>query len=133
MTDQDTLARTICGEARGEGYAGMAAVANVVVNRFRAQKPRWGLTIAEVCRKPYQFSCWDEGDPNLPIIEALDETKGIFRDALDIARKAVGGFLPDLTRGATFYYAKGTPAPKWAEGHEPCAAIGRHLFFNDVE
>ena len=29
----DTLARTIWGEARGEGSAGMQAVANVVMNR----------------------------------------------------------------------------------------------------
>jgi spore germination cell wall hydrolase CwlJ-like protein len=38
MTDRDTdvLARTVCGEARGEGEAGMSDVACVVMNRVRA-------------------------------------------------------------------------------------------------
>ena len=35
----DTLARTLWGEARGEGRAGMQAVANVIRNR--AARPGW--------------------------------------------------------------------------------------------
>ena len=52
MTDQDTMARTIYGEARGEGQAGMIAVANVILNRFSLweKHPHFGNgTIESVC------------------------------------------------------------------------------------
>ena len=40
----DLLARTIWGEARGDGYTGMKAVANVIMNRV--QKGSWyGKTV----------------------------------------------------------------------------------------
>src|SRR5688500_4029200 len=63
-TDLDTLARTLWGEARGEGRNGMQAVANVIMNRYKLARSnsgyarQWGRTVAEVCRKKYQFSCW---------------------------------------------------------------------------
>ena len=131
-SDDDILARTLFGEARGEGDAGMQAVANVIVNRA-AQPCWWGATVKEVCLKPYQFSCWNAGDPNRSVIIALGDTNSIYTDALDIARGAIDGSLPDITNGATSYYAKGTPEPKWAFGKDSCAVVGRHLFFNDIE
>ena len=36
QSDKITLARTIWGEARGEGYSGMQSVANVIMNRYAA-------------------------------------------------------------------------------------------------
>ena len=46
MSDLDTLARTLWAEARGEGVAGMEAVAAVIMNRVNADlgnddKPDW--------------------------------------------------------------------------------------------
>ena len=131
MTDIDILARTIVGEARGEGDIGMQGVANVVLNRTNIGG-WWGDTITTVCQKPYQFSCWNENDPNRAIIEALDDTKSIFRDALAIAGKVISGELPDITNGATHYFAKGIPLPDWAQGKTPCATIGHHIFYNSV-
>lgn len=129
--DDDVLARTICGEARGQGDAGMSAVANVVMNRV-AKPCWWGATVKEVCLKPYQFSAWNVGDPNRAVILNLDDTHSIYNDALAIARQAIAGELPDATNGATYYFAKGTPEPKWAFGKDPCAAIGGQLFFNNI-
>ena len=64
----DVLARTIWGEARGEGKEGMEAVASVILNRTEIAKRLdgywWGNTIIQVCQKPYQFSCWNKLDPN---------------------------------------------------------------------
>ncbi len=61
--DVDTAARTIWGEARGENYVTKLCVATVIVNRWEAQT--WfGKTVQEVCLKPWQFSCWNENDPN---------------------------------------------------------------------
>ena len=110
----------------------MIAVANVVMNRV-AKGGWWGNTVREVCLKPYQFSCWLLGDPNRTIIINLDETFSIYRDALAIAQQACGGTLEDITNGATSYYAKGSPEPKWAIGKDPCAVIGHHLFYNDID
>ena len=131
-SDDDILARTLCGEARGEGDQGMAAVANVVLNRV-AKGGWWGTTVKEVCLKPYQFSCWLLADPNRAVILNLDSTFSIYRDALTIAQQACAGKLPDITNGATSYYAKGTPEPKWAFGKDTCAVIGHHLFFSDID
>ena len=57
--DADILARTIWGEARGEGKGGMEAVALVVLNRLDVSNQKggywWGNTLLDICRKPYQF------------------------------------------------------------------------------
>jgi N-acetylmuramoyl-L-alanine amidase len=128
--DVDTLARTIFGEARSEGTAGMTAVAAVIVNRV--DHPRWwGHDVVNVCRTPYQFSCWNKGDPNLAKIEAVTSTNTTFAQALDIASQAVLGALVDPTGGATSYYDNSIDPPYWAQGRTPSAAIGRLIFFRD--
>lgn len=135
-SDVDTLARTIWGEARGEGTAGMEAVACVVMNRYR--RPGWWSrnpdhipddTIAAVCRDPYQFSCWNPTDPNRLKVLGVTEADPLFRQALAIARRAVAGQLPDRTGGATHYYARYIAAPSWAASMRQTASIGVHRFF----
>lgn len=75
--DTDILARTIYGEARGESISGQEAIASVILNRVAFAKRRgrywWGNTIAGVCLAPWQFSCWNENDPNRKIIERADD------------------------------------------------------------
>jgi spore germination cell wall hydrolase CwlJ-like protein len=132
----DTLARTIWAEARGEpdARAGMAAIANVVLNRVR-WNTYWGRSITEVCQKPYQFSCWNKNDPNLAKLLDVTARDAQFAIALELAAAAVNGNPPsDATRGATHYYARTMAQPPgWSLGHQPCAAIGNHLFFNDIK
>ncbi|MGV3572452.1 MAG: cell wall hydrolase [Ramlibacter sp.] len=130
----DTLARTLWGEARGEKLAGIRSVAAVVVNR--ATHPRihwWGTTIVGVCRAEKQFSCWNPNDANLPKLLAVTEADDRFRVCLEVARDAVEGRL-DLERrlGATHYHTKAI-RPKWARHKIPCADIGNHLFYNDID
>jgi hypothetical protein len=128
----DVLARTIWAEARGEGETGMLAVANVIANRKRKQK-WWGKTIREVCLKPSQFSCWNENDPNRRKLLDVKVGDPAFDKALKIAEQVINGEVGDNTMGATYYYARSMRiAPKWAQGHLPCAQIGNHIFFNDV-
>jgi N-acetylmuramoyl-L-alanine amidase len=133
----DVLARTIYGEARGELVRGKEAVACVVVNRVRRARDRggaywWGADVESVCRKPWQFSCWNAGDPNRRRIEAVDETNRVFQTCLRIARRAIAGAIKDPTGGATHYHARSV-APPWAKGKKPSAKIGNHAFYNDVE
>jgi len=135
MTDQDIMARTIYGEARGEGIAGMQAVANVILNRFSLwdSHPHFGNgTIESVCLAPWQFSCWNENDPNLPILKSINDSDPVFIQCFEIAGNALEGSLADNTNGATFYYVRGSKEPTWAFGKDPCASIGRHLFFTNI-
>ena len=135
MSDQDILARTIYGEARGEGQAGMVAVANTILNRHALwdKHPHFGHgTIESVCLAPWQFSCWNENDPNLPKLKAVTFSDGVFAQCLQIASDAINGLIDDNTNAATYYYVKGSPEPAWANGKDACAVVGRHLFFKDI-
>lgn len=131
-TPIDTLARTIWGESRGEGYTGMCAVANVIMNRVKYAK-WWGHDIIDVCLKPYQFSCWNKNDPNLPKLEAVTDADPLFGQCLKIAMEAANGELKDVTDGATSYYDKRMRiAPVWAAKMVKTVDIGHHAFFKEA-
>lgn len=123
----DVLARTIWGEARGEGIAGMQAVASVVINRA-TRGGWWGADVVSVCRKPYQFSCWLRTDPNLVQLLAVGPDDARFAQAIQIAAQAVAGALPDNTGGATHYHAASI-RPAWAASMQYLTRIGGHLFY----
>lgn len=127
----DVLARTLWGEARGEGRDGMRAVASTILNRA-ARPGWWGRSVAEVCLRPRQFSCWLESDPNRAKLLAVDGRDRHFATALSVAVDALAGILPDYTFGATHYHALDC-APSWVKGRAPCAVIGRHAFYNDID
>ncbi len=128
----DTLARTIWGEARGEGSVGMQAVAAVILNRHKISEAKggmwWGNTPIQICQKPYQFSCWNRSDPNFRKLIDVGEDDLYFATALRIARRALCGALSDPTSGATHYHAAGI-SPYWAKNEKPVAVIGRHIFY----
>ncbi|WP_423803797.1 cell wall hydrolase [Paremcibacter congregatus] len=128
----DVLARTIWGEARGEGRQGMEAVAAVIMNRFHASAWYSAPTVAGVAMKKYQFAAWNQNDPNYNQLINVDKTDPAFAQALEIASQAIAGKLSDITGGATHYYADYIAAPNWTEGGEETAQIGRHKFFKGV-
>ena len=79
MTEYDLqiFARTLFGEARGEGDEGLEAVACVILNRFRANKWFTGYemqngkkipNVAQTCLKKAQFSCWNKNDVNYKML-----------------------------------------------------------------
>ncbi|MBL3677026.1 MAG: cell wall hydrolase [Alphaproteobacteria bacterium] len=134
--EADTLARTLWGEARGEGPGGMAAVACVVLNRVAVARARggrywWGADVVSVCLAPWQFSCWNRADANYAKVRSVTEADPYFATALRVARRALAGALPDPTGGATHYHAIGA-SPAWAAGAAPTATIGRHVFYRLV-
>jgi N-acetylmuramoyl-L-alanine amidase len=129
MTKDDlwTMAQTIYGEARGEGHAGLLAVAWVILNRARHSRK----SPADICREPRQFSCWNEDDLNYPLISgATLETPG-FASCLSMTLQVLTGILADPTKGSR-HYCTIASEPTWAEGHEPCYVLGHHKFFNDI-
>ena len=136
MSDIDVLARTIWAEARGEGIRGMEAVAAVIMNRVNAdlgndQKPDWwGEGVTAVCRKPWQFSCWNMDDPNRDKLIAVTGKDPWFAHAIEVARRAIKGELEDPTAGSDHYCtATVAPVTSWTAGRTPAARIGRHLFY----
>lgn len=133
---KDVLARTLWGEARGEGTIGMHAVAGVILNRVAiAQKYGsfwWGDNIVQVCQKPYQFSCWNRSDPNFQKLHRVDKSNLYFATALRLAARGLAGSLEDITLGATHYHARGIK-PYWANTKKPCTILGNHVYYSLVK
>lgn len=131
MTDnaQVVLAKTLFGEARGCGAAGMRHVASVVLNRV-AHPTWWGSDIVSVCLKPYQFSCYNQGDVNRAKLEAVTEADAWFAIAMRIAADAIAGKLVDDTQGADSYYALSLRYPPlWAHRAVHTFSDGWHTFW----
>lgn len=132
----DILARTLWGEARGEGPKGLRAVAHVVKNRVDLAHAGtvtwWGTDMISVCQKPYQFSCWNAADPNFTRLIQVDVHDAIFRQALAIATRVMNDpSLSDPTKGATHYH-RFDIQPKWAKDATPLIRIGAHVFYRIV-
>lgn len=129
MPEDELLARVLWGEARGEGAAGMSAVAAVVMTRVA--NPRWwGRDLRSVLLQRAQFSCLLNNDPNLPKLLGVGVADPAYRLALSIARQAIAGTLADETGGADHYLVTAIQSrTKWAKGRAPTAVIGRHSFF----
>ena len=96
------FAKTIWAAARGEPLEGQIAVANVIINRAR-QGGWWGDDVVKVCRKPKQFSCWNNGDPNRAKMNGLGLEDRAFARAVSVAAGAWAG--GDMTGHYQWRYA----------------------------
>jgi len=132
LPQADLLARCIWGEARGEPIRGKLAVAHVVLNRVKARS-YFGKTITEVILSPWQFSCFNENDPNLAKILGLSSKDPDLAYCRAVADMALLTGSPDPTGGATHYHAAQV-TPLWAESNQMVFLwrIGNHLFYREV-
>ncbi|MBL27901.1 MAG: hypothetical protein CMM50_10190 [Rhodospirillaceae bacterium] len=128
-SDLDILERTLWGEARGEGFEGMRAVAHVVRNR--ADDGRWPASLGAVCRQRAQFSCWNADDPNRRLLLKVGYEDAAFL----LARVAAATALAepdDPTEGANHYFARHLmekgQTPFWFDPDRVTAMIGNHVF-----
>lgn len=137
--DVRMLARTLWGEARGEPTEGQVAVAWVIRNRAERGRFAGRLfgqegAVAFVCLAPWQFSCWNEGDPNRTKLLVLAEDQ--FVDQLAIASNVLDGLVADPTNGADHYHTIEPPAwaqawpPDWAPTMRETARFGGHVFYD---
>ena len=125
--DVDTAARTAWGEARGDGILGMLAVIWVIYNRARDN--RWPDSPAGVARQPWQFSVWNQDDPNRIKIEQLSGNDELFNAAKGMARAIFDGQGgEDPTMGADHYFALWIDMPPWADQMTQTTEIGSHRF-----
>lgn len=130
LPDLDLLQCLIYGEGRGERIEGQIGIACVVRNR--ALNPNWwGKTWQEVMLKPYQFSCFNEDDPNLEKIKTRWRLRRV-DNAWRLARWVAGGVLfdwvPDITYGANHYHSNRVK-PDWADPLKVTVGLDRHLFY----
>lgn len=137
--DLDIMCRTIWAESRGEPEAGKIAVGFVIVERARlarAYMDKTGSrkhalygdgTIGSACLTPWQFSCWNERDPNLPkLLRAhKDPAWGTCMKAAEIV---LLGSRPNNNGHAT-HYCRVELRPSWARNQTPTTVIGRHKFY----
>jgi spore germination cell wall hydrolase CwlJ-like protein len=119
------LARTIYWEAKGEGTAGMEAIANVVMNRLGHKG--FPDTICDVVtqgreRGSCQFSWWCDGRSD----DAQEEKA--YALAKEIARKALNRELADRTSGALYFHHR-KMKPNWAAKYIKTVEVGEHLFY----
>ncbi len=132
-TVQMILARAIFGEARGETNEGKIAVGWVI--RKRAENPRWwGSCFHSVILKPWQFSAFNEGDPNRPFVEDPLHTNSewdrrAWHECYVIAGQILRNEADDPTFGADHFYSIIISPPPWAEEQKFTVQIGNHRFY----
>lgn len=121
----DCLTTALYFEARGEGDAGMAAVAQVIVNR--AQHPDFPKTLCGVIYqgagkgRGCQFSFACDGSMRQRRQAALWDR------ARSIAERAMDEPVSQAVGTATFFHATRI-SPNW-RGLQRVATVGRHVFY----
>ena len=110
----ELLARLINGEARGEPYQGMVAVAATVLNRVADS--RFPNTIAGVIYQSGAYTCVSDGQINLTPNEQSKKA----------AQDAINGWDP--TYGCIYYFNPSTATSKWIWSRPQVMTIGKHIF-----
>jgi spore germination cell wall hydrolase CwlJ-like protein len=133
--DKEVVAMTILGEARGEGKAGMYAVACVLKQRSINRK----LTPTQVClqnrivkgKRIHQFSCWNytslvQHGRNKSKLKALLETEeGEYAKML---ANNIHNLKRDYVEHADHYCTLKTQN-YWTRKSKPVKIIGNHKFY----
>lgn len=127
VSEQTDFAKCLWGEARGEGYCGMMAVACVIWNRHL----RWNQTVEQVVTGKNQFTSMADGGPN----PAQNDPQ--YMQAVAIANGFYAGPVEDITNGSCYYFNPATADSPWFTNnivdkpdlHPMKAVIGKHHFF----
>ena len=113
-SDLNLLTRLVYGEARGEPYQGMVAVAATVLNRVADS--RFPNTIAGVIYQSGAYTCVSDGQINLMPNEQSKKA----------AQDAINGWDP--TYGCIYYFNPSTATSKWIWSRPQVLTIGKHIF-----
>mgnify|MGYP001058418258 CR=1 FL=1 len=136
LTQREVVAMTILGEARGEGKAGMYAVATVINTRAINRE----ITPRQVCLQSWQFSCWNDSDVNKAKLGELYLTHPMRDYAIRLAAN-ITELKRSYTKNADHYCHKSLD-PYWSYRKvklnngkivriiiKPVAIIGNHKFY----
>ncbi len=133
--DEQTIAITLMGEARGEKKAGLYAVGCVIQQRSIERK----LTPAQVCLqnalnkngvRVWQFSCWKD-KPYIETMKRLLEANTEQAKYAKMLARAIckGHMLAQHFTGNANHYHASYVTPYWIKGYKPTKIIGKHLFY----
>tara|TARA_B100000519_G_scaffold185482_2_gene180687 strand:+ start:2843 stop:3394 length:552 start_codon:yes stop_codon:yes gene_type:complete len=142
--DEQIVAATLLGEARGEGRCGVYAVGCVLQQRSINRN----LSPAEICLQNDQFSCWEIGGKKLTLLEANKKyynQGGPIMYARQLARMIVAKRPLDRTfvGNADHFHAQWkmkknkqgkmekvlVKSPYWAKKENFTVIIGNHKFY----
>jgi spore germination cell wall hydrolase CwlJ-like protein len=127
-SQRDVVAMTILGEARGEGKAGMYAVACVIAQRSIEWKRNGkSITPKQVCLQEWQFSCWNKNDPNRKKLPTLLKTHQHAAYAKLLATN-INNLQRSYVSNADHYCHVNTHN-YWTRTSAPIKVIGKHKFF----
>ena len=148
LSDTQLLALLTKHEAGGEIKEGQIAVMCVIKNRvveggyfIDSSLLRNGLSnykciimknvyVSNINRFIYQFSCFNDSDPNRYRME-VEAISGIIpEDLSNLAENVIYGDTIDNTDGSNHYYNPNVvmKEPEWAKNAEFKKMIGNHLF-----
>lgn len=122
--DVDCLARNIFYEAGVEDQLGKYAVAQVTLNRVKANYKKWGNNICSVVYAPKQFS-WTSVKKRAwvkPKGKLWEESVHVARAVLDV------GIRVRPLKKALFYHTDYVN-PKWKDESKQITQIGAHIFY----
>jgi hypothetical protein len=122
--DLECLTAAVYYEARGEGEAGMQAVAQVVLNR--ARHPLFphsvcGVVYQGAAQRTCQFSFTCDGSMR------RSREPGAWERSRRVAARALGGFVMASVGNATHFHTTGV-APGW-RGMLRVSQVGSHIFY----
>jgi N-acetylmuramoyl-L-alanine amidase len=101
LTDQQLMELCVWREARGEGTLGRRGVAWCIKNR--ADHPSWwGHDLRTVVLKPYQFSSFNENNPEHSLYPDPEDATWV--EIQEMVVRILAGDDTDLTSGATHYF-----------------------------
>lgn len=113
-TDLNLLSKLVYGEARGESYKGMVAVAATVLNRV--SDSRFPNSISGVIYQQGAYTCVSDGQINL---SPDSQSKKAAQDAIN-------GWDP--TSGCIYYFNPNTATSSWIWSRPQVITIGKHIF-----
>ena len=113
-SDLNLLSHLVYGEARGEPYVGMVAVAATVMNRV--SDSRFPNSVAGVIYQSGAYTCVSDGQINLQYDN----------NAKKAAQDAINGWDP--TYGCIYYFNPNTATSKWIWSRPQVLTIGKHIF-----
>ena len=133
--EEEVVAITLMGEARGEGEIGLYAVGCVIQKRAQERQ----LTLSQVCLqnkinkngvRVWQFSCWND-KPYIETMKRLlkaDTKQAKYSKRLARAMCAGGMLTQTFTGNANHYHATYV-TPYWSKKFKPTKRIGNHIYY----
>ena len=128
--EEEVVAITLMGEARGEGEIGLYAVGCVIQKRAQERE----LTLSQVCLqnkinkngvRVWQFSCWND-KPYIETMKRLlkaDTKQAKYSKRLARSMCARGMIKQTFTGHANYV------TPYWSKKFKPTKRIGNHIFY----